>query len=44
MSVPGSVYYIKKKRDIAFNGNIHFEPVLQHFYDNLYTCNLFIPQ
>ena len=35
MSVPMAVVFIKKKRDIAFNGHNHFEPVLENYYNSL---------
>ena len=41
MSVPMAVYFIKQKRDIAFNGYNHFEPVLEHYYNTLYCKSLY---
>ena len=41
MSVAGAVYLIKNKRNIAFNGYNHFEPVLEHFYNKLISFNFY---
>lgn len=41
MSVCTSVYFIKQKRPIAFQGYNHFESVLQNFYNELISCNYY---